>query len=68
MPIFKGLVVGVMVSGAYWAGHTAPDEQVDYTGRTSIVVIYGDPDGDNWAELRGPGRFEALDDIMGYTE
>ncbi len=65
--VVKGLIVGALVGGAYWAGcndSVSETEIIDPSGRTTITIIMGDPDGGNWTELRGPGRFDALNDIM----
>ena len=72
MNVAKMLVVGIAISGSYWTGgngvvdhrcSVGENEMVDSTGRTSIVIEYNDPN--NWCELRGPGRFEVLNDFMG---
>ncbi len=41
-----------------------PDDSgpIDTTGKTSIIVEF---DNGDWCELRGPGRFEALEHFGG---
>lgn len=52
------LGVAIMGIGLVWA-RPNPDRPIDSTGRTSIVVEYENGD---WCELRGPGRFQLLDE------
>jgi len=59
MPIGRErLIMQVLAILLLWWGYSSEHVPVDTTGRTSIVVEFENGD---WVELRGPGRFEALE-------
>ena len=53
-------ILAILLGGSDYVDPTRP---TDNTGRTSIVVIMGHPDSGNWVELRGPGRYAALEEF-----
>lgn len=66
MRITNCLIPTIVTALACWAGYETCGENhfsnrpVDETGRTSIVVEFGNGD---WAELRGPARWDVLECI-----
>jgi hypothetical protein len=60
-PFPERLIMQVLAILLLWwgcAGNPSEHVPVDTTGRTSIIVEFENGD---WVELRGPGRFEALE-------
>ncbi len=65
MSILK--ILAVLLGGADCNDCVDSYKPTDMSGRTSIIVIMGNKDSGNWVELRGPGRFEALEEFGGIT-
>jgi hypothetical protein len=64
MSILK--IVAILL-GSSDCTHCVDDyKPTDMSGQTSIVVILGHKDSGNWVELRGPGRYEALEAWLPY--